>query len=184
MQVVALAPQFVIASPEGDASESLGRTTTQLSELKLVKTSPAAEGDSGGGSGRGGADQETKEGLKRLAELIRKKRREVPAEPSAARVLEFPKGGSASDALASQSEPGETVRPKQLDEKRVDQSSHEFTPMIIEWSQRPTKKSMATVVREEMERRRGLGVYRFMKKSAGLVSAIDGETYRPLNTIS
>ncbi|MES2963539.1 MAG: hypothetical protein V4760_06585 [Bdellovibrionota bacterium] len=132
MKVAALAPQFTIVAPEGEESKDAARVHRQLS---VVKTDAASDA---GGEG-GGAQQETRDGLKRLAQFISGQRR------------------------APDHEKPEASTPE-LRERPASDDSHEFTKILLQWSRRPRViNSMAQVFADEKKRRHGLKVYKRMQ---------------------
>lgn len=74
MKVAALSPHFTIeASPTAEASEA--KQTASKLHLKVVKPEKPSQNESGQA-----LDQETREGLKRLSELIKEKKRKKANE--------------------------------------------------------------------------------------------------------
>lgn len=137
MKIAALAPQFVIAAPEGEESKDADRVQRKLAIAKVQGAEPAAAGDGGGGGSP--AHDETRSGLKRLAQFISKQRR-APEHDQ-------PKPSA-----------------HELHEKRAAVDSHEYMRMWMEWSRRPRViNSMAQVIADEMKRRRGLKEYKRMQ---------------------
>lgn len=126
MKIAALSPQFVIESPPGEEGKDAERVQRHLSIAKVEAPSESSQ-------------QETRNGLKRLAEFISRQRRApehaVPEAPT-----------------------------PDLREKRVFDSSHEYTKIVMAWSNRPVVlNSMAQVIADELKRRRGLRAYKKMQ---------------------
>lgn len=75
MKIAALAPQFVVEAPdEADGVEG-DDVVEDLHHLRVVEASSVGE-STGGSPPRSQLDDETRQGLKRLSELIRKQGRE------------------------------------------------------------------------------------------------------------
>lgn len=70
MRIAALTPQFVIEPPAGSETVEQEKVAAELKRLKLVQTeapdSAPADGD---------VDQQTKDGLKRLTQLVQKEKK-------------------------------------------------------------------------------------------------------------
>lgn len=131
MKVAALAPQFVIAAPEGEESKSADRVQRRLAIAKVEGSQKAEASD-------GDAD-ETRGGLKRLAQFISRQRRAPEHDQP-------------------------TPSPNELIEKRAGVDSHQYMQLWLEWSRRPRIiNSMAEVIAFEMKRRRGLKEYKRMQ---------------------
>jgi len=121
----------VIESPPGEEVKEAERTKRHLSIAKVDAPSQSSEQQTN--------NEETRQGLKRLAEFISKQRR-------------------AADHLKPEAPSPELV------EKRVLDSSHEFTKLMMDWDARPRAiNSMAQVIADEMLRRRGLKAYQKMR---------------------
>lgn len=133
MKVAALAPQFVMAAPEGEDSKDAERVQRHLAVAK-VESPQATEASS-----EKSTEDETRSGLKRLAQFIARQRR------------------------APDHEKPEAPTPE-LRERRVAQDSHEYMRLWLDWSKRPQViNSMAQVIADEMKRRRGLKEYKRMQ---------------------
>lgn len=81
MQVAAVAPQFIAEVPDFDANSEAERTANELAILRMVEEAHAASPSDQA------LDQETKEGLKRLSQLI-KKAHEGPIVEEGASVIQ------------------------------------------------------------------------------------------------
>ena len=70
MKIAALSPQFIIETPVSAEEAEAERVAAETRRLKLVPTDPSPDSEQ--------LDQETREGLKRLSEVIRKTRKAKP----------------------------------------------------------------------------------------------------------
>jgi hypothetical protein len=131
VKVAALSPQFVINAPEGAESKDANAVQARLTVVGAEKSS-ASDPD-------GGANEETRSGLKRLAQFISSQRR------------------------APDHEKPEAPTPE-LKERPASEDSHEFTKLMMQWSRRPRViNSMAQVIADEFKRRRALKTYKRMQ---------------------
>jgi hypothetical protein len=64
VKIAALSPQFVIEAPVSAEEAETERVAAEIRRLRLVPTNPSADSEQ--------LDQETREGLKRLSDVIRK----------------------------------------------------------------------------------------------------------------
>ena len=67
MKIAALSPQFVIEAPVSAEDAETERVAAETRRLRLVTTTPSADSEQ--------LDQETREGLKRLSDVIRKNKK-------------------------------------------------------------------------------------------------------------
>jgi hypothetical protein len=67
VKIAALSPQFVIETPVSAEDAETKRVASEVTRLRLVPTNPSADSEQ--------LDQETREGLKRLSDVIRKNKK-------------------------------------------------------------------------------------------------------------
>lgn len=164
MKVKALSPQFVIEAPPGEEGQEQKRVARELKPLSVVSTSKSSS-DSTGGKTHSSHKQDQQEndgseitsGLTRLAEFIKKQRRNLEEQQK-----------QAADANAER-------------EQRADMDSHQFTSLIVAWSQKNQGKnhSVAQVLRDELKRREALLIYKKAAKSRS--SLLPGEKAHETN---
>jgi len=75
MKIAALAPQFMVEAPDEVEGVEGDRIVEDLHHLHVVEASSVDE-STGGSPSRSQLDDETRQGLKRLSELIRKRGRD------------------------------------------------------------------------------------------------------------
>ncbi|HVK60534.1 MAG TPA: hypothetical protein VM432_03240 [Bdellovibrionales bacterium] len=96
-------------------------------------------------------EEETRAGLRRLAELIRDKRRST-------QLADLPKPPDKEEQVAAPEKKNNVI---QLSEIRSEFDSHHLIPFILKWQERRQReKSVADVVAEELLRRRAAALYR------------------------
>jgi hypothetical protein len=145
MQVSARAPQAI-----GDTAEVRVETTTDFVRARpRVVEATEKSGDSLDAN----SDDETRSALKRLAELIRDKRRAISHDDAPEKHLSLV---HAPAVLPISALGGALI------EVRVDFNSHLTIPFLLHWQDRKRKKkpSVSDVFIEESRRRKGIAVYK------------------------